>query len=379
MKAITRGGLLVRSVNDEAFLPTGVQMNTSSQVISFGKPAKKKGDASSVQSKKPKTHSEQKSAKKSTAPASEKAGQSTSKRFVVPINLIEIKSNRRKLDQEAVLVIKGSMEQLGQLEPIIIRKEKGAEDGSETRILVDGHHRIEAAKLLSLKKIRAVYFQGDEKAARVYELSQNATRAGTTVLDRAKIITELVREVLGKSRAKELERGGHQPGDKGVSKAARELGYTRDDIHRCMVIASMSEKAMAKAVKFDLDNNGSALLKIAKAQPDEQVALVEELGLPRKRKQVKLSMKDKKTYEKLTDAWEDATEWQSAFREATENARRSFISLLQKLRANLAKGKAVWGKGKDTPNEDWDDLEDDQDGEDDDDEDHDGDEENGEE
>jgi hypothetical protein len=188
-----------------------------------------------------------------------------------------------------------------------------------------------------------------------------------------------VREVLGKSRAKELERGGHQPGDKGVSKAARELGYPRDDIHRCMVIASMSEKAMAKAVKLDLDNNESALLKIAKAEPEEQVALAEELGLPRKRKQVKLTEKDKKTYEKLVDAWDEATEWQSAFREATENARRNSIRMLQKIQSQLAKGKGLWGQGKETPDEVWDDLEDEQDGEDDDDEDHDGDEEDEEE
>jgi ParB/RepB/Spo0J family partition protein len=368
IKAITRGDLLGRSANGRAWPQIGVHMKN--HVIKLA-PAKKKGDANTDRRKKQTKRLEHKPVSKSTVPA---AGQSASKRILVPINLIEIKSNRRKLDQEAVLVIKGSMEKLGQLEPIIIREEKGAEDGSETRILVDGHHRIEAAKLLSLKKIRAVYFQGDEKAARVYELSQNATRAGTTVLDRAKIITELVREVLGKSRAKELERGGHQPGDKGVSKAARELGYTRDDIHRCMVIASMSEKAMAKAVKLDLDNKESALLKIAKAEPKEQVALAEELGLPRKKKQVKLSMKDKKTYEKLTDAWEDATECQSAFREATENARRNFIRQLQKIQTQLAKGKAVWGKGKDTPDEVWDDPEDQQYGEDDADENDDGDE-----
>jgi ParB-like chromosome segregation protein Spo0J len=239
---------------------------------------------------------------------------------------------------------------------------------------VDGAHRIEAAKLLGLEKIEAVYFEGDEKAARIYELTQTATRAGTTVLDRAKVITELVSEVLGKARAKELQRGGQQPGDKGVSKTARVLGLPRDDIRRCMVIASMSKEAMAKAVKLDLDNNEAALLKIAKAEPGKQVALAEQLGLPRKKKEVKLTKKDENTYKKLTDAWEDATEWQSAFREATENARRNFIRF-QKIQADLAKGKDAWGKSKDTPDEDWDDPEDQQDGEDDDDEDHDGDEE----
>jgi ParB/RepB/Spo0J family partition protein len=350
----------------------GVSMKQYPKIIKLT-PSKKKGDASSDRRKMPKNRSEQKAVSKSTAPASEKAARRTSKRFSVLIKKIKIKSNRRKLDQEAVRVIKGSMKKLGQLEPIMVRQT------STGLVVVDGAHRIEAAKLLGMEKIEAVYFEGDEKAARIYELTQTATRAGTTVLDRAKVIAELVREVLGKARAKELQRGGQQPGDKGVSKTARVLGLPRDDIRRCMVIASMSEKAMAKAVKLDVDNNQAALLKIAQAEPDEQVALAEQLGLPRKKKPVKLTKKDENTYKKLTDAWEDATEWQSAFREATENARRNFIRLLQKILADLAKGKDAWGKGKDAPDEHWDDPEDEQDGEDDDDEDHDGDEEDEEE
>jgi hypothetical protein len=43
------------------------------------------------------------------------------------------------------------------------------------------------------------------------------------------------------------------------------------------------------------------------------------------------------------DVWEDATEWQAAFREARENARRSFTGMLQKMRTQVAKGKTVWG------------------------------------
>jgi ParB-like chromosome segregation protein Spo0J len=298
----------------------------------------------------------------------------------VAIKDIVILPNRRKIDREAVFAIAGSAEKPGELEPIIVRKETtGVLKPSTELVLVDGQHRIEAAKLLGRKKIEAVYFQGDKDAARLYELTQALARAGITVLDRAKFITEKVQLVLGKSRAKELERGGQQPGDKGVSKTARELGYLRDDIRRCMVIASMSEKAMAKAVTLDLDNNEAALLKIAKAEPDEQVALAEQLGLPRKKKQVKLTKKDKNTYKKLMDAWDDATEWQSAFREATENARRDFIRMLQKIQRQLAKGKDGWGTGKDTPDEDSDNLEDEQDGEDDDDKDHDGDEEDEEE
>jgi ParB-like chromosome segregation protein Spo0J len=344
-------------------------MKAYPQVINLTKPSKKKGDTSSDRRKKKAKRPEHMPVSKSTAPASEKAARPTSKRFSVRIDRIEIKSNRRKTDDEAVFVIAASMEREGQLEPIMVR------ETSTGLVLVDGLHRIRAAESLDRKKNKAVYFQGDEDAARVYELTQALARAGNTVLDRAKFLAEKVPLVPGKSRAKELERGGQQPGDKGTSKTARELGYTRDDIRRCMVTASMSEEAMTKAVKLGLDNNETALLKIAKAEPDEQVALAEQLGLPRKKKQVKLTKKDENTYKKLKDAWDDATEWQSAFREATENARRNFIRMLQKVQTQLAKGKAVWGKGKDTRDEDWEDLKDEQDGEDGADENDDGDEE----
>jgi ParB-like chromosome segregation protein Spo0J len=323
----------------------------------FIKKSKKRDEASRVQSK-PTTHSEQRSVSK---PATTRP---TSKQ--VRIKKIKIEANRRKPDQEAVSVIAASMEKLGQLEPIMIRKGRTSDDGTDTStplILVDGLHRIEAAKSLGLTKITAVYFKGDEKAARVYEVTQCLARAGNTVLQRAKFITELVHLVLGKSQAKELERGGRQPGDKGISKTARELGYPRDDIRRCMVIARMSEEAMATAEKLDLDNNENSLLKIAKEDPGEQVALAEQLGRPRKKKQVKFNKKDKKTYDKLMEAWDDATGWQAAFREATENARRGFVGMLKKLLAQLEKGKNVWGEKKNAHDEEWGDPKDEQDGE----------------
>jgi ParB family transcriptional regulator, chromosome partitioning protein len=259
----------------------------------------------------------------------------------VAIKDIVILSNRRKTDEEAVFAIEASMEKLGQLEPIMLRERKKGGNGtgktSTKLVLVDGHHRIKAARSLGWDTISAVLFHGSKNEARVYELTQNLARAGITVLERAKSLAELVRRVLGESRAKELAQpGGRQPRDKGISKTARALGYTRDDIRRCTAIASMSSEAMAKAEKLDLDDNESALLKIAKKKPNEQVAVAEQLA-PKKKggkkgsKKPKFNKKDEASYKKLVDAWADATEWQEVFREATENARRKFIRMLQGL------------------------------------------------
>jgi ParB/RepB/Spo0J family partition protein len=283
----------------------------------------------------------------------------------IAIKDIVILSNRRKIDREAVFAIAASMEKLGQFEPIIVRKEtRGVLKPSTTLVLVEGGHRIEAAKSLGRKTISAVYFEGDEDAARVFELTQSLARANNTVLDRAKFLTELVRRVLGESRAKELAQpGGRQPGDKGISKTARALGYPRDDIRRSRVIASMSEKAMAKAEELELDDNESALLKIAKKKPNEQVAVAEQLGAKKKgvkkgSKKPKFNKKDEKSYATLADAWADATEFEEAFREATENARRKFISLLQRISSRLEKGEDAVGEVKHADEQDEQDAED---------------------
>jgi hypothetical protein len=91
-----------------------------------------------------------------------------------------------------------------------------------------------------------------------------------------------------------------------------------------------------KAENLDLDDNESALLKIAKVKPGEQVAKAKQLGAKKKRgkkesQKPKFNKKDEASYKKLVHAWADATEWQEVFREATENARRKFIRLLQEL------------------------------------------------
>jgi ParB-like chromosome segregation protein Spo0J len=230
------------------------------------------------------------------------------------------------------------MRREGQLEPILVRKEKKKDKRSlktsTALVLVDGAHRREAALSLGWTEIWAVLFDGDENAARVRELNQNLARAGLRVLDRAKSITELAQRTLGKTKAAELARpGGRQSKDKGISATAREFGYTRDDIRRSMVIATMSPDAMAKAQELGLDDNERALLRIAKPkQPDKQVALAEKLGSKKKRKkQTKPDKKDEATYAALLAAWKKAPRCEAAFLDAAEYAQRKFLRMLQSL------------------------------------------------
>jgi hypothetical protein len=138
--------------------------------------------------------------------------------------------------------------------------------------------------------------------------------------------------------------GGQQPGEKGINKTARELGYTRDDIRRCYSIAHICEKAQALAIKFDLDNNESKLLKMAKEAGEEaQIAKAKELGEKKKRTKkpaigntkkhgASFTLKDAKSFSKLMAAWEGSAS-KLAFVEATDGARTKFIRMLQTLPA----------------------------------------------
>jgi hypothetical protein len=301
---------------------------------------------------KKKDGSARKAVPQTPAPADQKPAPSASQPVQFQISEIVIGPNRRKLDKEAVMTIAESMRKLGQLQSIMVRKHVSFR-GETTFVLVDGHHRKEAAEALGWTEISAVFFDGDVDDARVYELTQNLQRANITRLYRARCLAELVHRMLGESWAKDLvQPGGSQPGEKGINKTARALGYTRDDIRRSKTIATMSDEAMAKAEELGLDNNESALLRIVKQKPDEQVALAEQLGGKKKRpkKQAKLAdkKKDDATYAALLAAWEKAPKCEGAFVDATENAQRKFIRMLQ----SLAKKDEVGNENKDEDDED---------------------------
>jgi ParB/RepB/Spo0J family partition protein len=297
------------------------------------KPHRKQGSSEQRKLRK-REKSANKAVRQATAPADKKLAPPSLKQVQLRIKKIGVLANRRKLDMEGVMTIGASMDKLGQLQPIMVRKiDNGS--GDTAYVLVDGEHRIEAAKGLGWTKIWAVFFHGDEDAARVYELTQNLQRADNTRLYRAKCLTELVGRILGEARAEKLAQpGGRQRGEKGISKTARVLGFPRDDIRRSTVIASMSDEAMAKAEELGLDDNERALLQIAKQkEPDEQVAVAEKLGVKKKRpkKRAEDNEDDDDTFAALEAAWEKLPKFQGKYRRATANARRKFDHLLKQI------------------------------------------------
>ena len=69
--------------------------------------------------------------------------------------------------------------------------------------------------------------------------------------------------------------GGRQPHDKGLSKTAKQLGISREEVRRSKKIAGISPKAKTAAKNVGLDDNQAALLKAAKeSTPKGQIKTV---------------------------------------------------------------------------------------------------------
>jgi hypothetical protein len=92
-------------------------------------------------------------------------------------------------------------------------------------------------------------------------------------------VTELVQGVLqGAEGVQVAPPGGQQPHDRGIKKAAKALGFTRDEVRRSLKIDGICEAAKTKAKELGLDDNQSALLKIAEEDGEEaQLGLVEDI------------------------------------------------------------------------------------------------------
>jgi ParB-like chromosome segregation protein Spo0J len=146
--------------------------------------------------------------------------------------------------------------------------------------LVAGRHRLEAARTLEWEHIDAFIMEGNDNDARIWQLMENLYRGDLTSLQRAEHVAELVQLVRDGEKGGQLAHpGGQQPHDRGISRAAKILGFTREEVRRSEAIAGISEEAKEKAKEKGLDKNQSALLKIAKEQGSEaQLTKIEEIN-----------------------------------------------------------------------------------------------------
>jgi ParB family chromosome partitioning protein len=213
------------------------------------------------------------------------------RRETINIENILVTGSRRPVSDEAVDRLAESIRRIGLQHPVSVRyvEEYETSDGEVVNgaaILVAGRHRLEACKKIGLSEIECTVDDWTEDQARMWEIAENLHRAELTALERSEQIAEWVRlaDLISSQVATKMERGRPEAG---VNKAARELGISKDDAHRSMKVAGLSDEAKAAAREAGLENNRSALLSAASA-PDP-VARIGEVTAAKAPKPFKLA------------------------------------------------------------------------------------------
>jgi ParB-like chromosome segregation protein Spo0J len=152
--------------------------------------------------------------------------------------------------------------------------------------LVAGLHRLEAVKQLGLDRIKCIFVEGEDIECRLLEITENLHRSELTVAERAEHIAEWIRLTEAKQVSSQVatKPQGGRP-ESGTRAAARELGVGKDEAHRAVKIASITPAAKEAAKAAGLDDNQSALLKVASYSDDDQVTAVKAIAAERAERQ----------------------------------------------------------------------------------------------
>lgn len=224
------------------------------------------------------------------------------------LDQVTVGARMRALDERKVESLADSIAKIGLQHPIHV----WAPDDKSVH-LVAGLHRFTAAQRLGLDEIDCVFVNLDEIDRRRWEIAENLHRSELTVQERADHIAEWVRLTDEKVLAQVEPKPKNGRPEGGVRAAAREIGVDRNKAQRAVKIAGIAPEAKEAAKQAGLDDNQSALLKVARERtPAAQVAKVQQIVAP----------------EPLDD-WE-ATEKQlaalmNAWNRASADARRLFL------------------------------------------------------
>jgi hypothetical protein len=128
-------------------------------------------------------------------------------------------------------------------------------------VYICGDRRALRNETISELDFADVENESDEQA-KLWEIAENLHRAELSVLERSEHIAEWVRltDLISLQSATKIPEGRGRP-ESGLSKASRELGLEKTDIHRATKIAGLTPEAKKVAVEVGLDGNQSALLE----------------------------------------------------------------------------------------------------------------------
>jgi hypothetical protein len=126
--------------------------------------------------------------------------------------------------------------------------------------------------------------------------------------------------------------GGRQPHDKGISRTAKQLGKSRDEVRRSKKIAGLSQDAKTTAEDVELNNDEGALLKAAQeSTPEGQAKKLHELANSKQASRRRdLPPNEVKQLKALKRAFAGARRFEKAWKRATTAVRSKFITSVLK-------------------------------------------------
>ena len=235
---------------------------------------------------------------------------------IVNLDFIKIGPRHRELREEQVSSLIQSIAKIGLKTPVTVRQATPEDD----MFLVAGAHRLEACKRLFMDEIEAFVIENDdEEDARMWEIAENLHRAELTALERDEHVSEWIRlaekkaEGVSSQVATKLSkrgRDGEGRAESGVRAAARELNIDKDDAHRAVKVASLSDEAKEAAKETGLDDNRSALLDAAGKSEEEQAERIRQIAREKEmRRQLRQQKPDdpaERQLKALHKAWDAA-------------------------------------------------------------------------
>ncbi len=105
--------------------------------------------------------------------------------MLIPIDKITVEGNRRPIDDLKVVELAGSIRQIGLINPITVRVDKG---NVYNYFLVAGLHRLEAYKLLEISEIEAKLINKSDLETELIEIDENFVRNELHYTERAELL-----------------------------------------------------------------------------------------------------------------------------------------------------------------------------------------------
>ena len=167
-------------------------------------------------------------------------GRQEPEREALFVSNVKVPEHRaRGLDAVAVARLSESMAQIGLQTPITVR------DDGEWPVLVAGLHRLKAAEHLGWEKIEAIYLEGDERDARLWEISENLHRADLSAVERAEHIDEWRRLTVERNNPQHVGKPGRP--SRGHEATAAALGVSHETVRRAEAIATLPQAVRDQA------------------------------------------------------------------------------------------------------------------------------------